>query len=186
MRQVFVTPGNPGCAAVATLTAAPDHTPQGYLAAAREAGADLTVVGPEAPLVDGVVDAFRRDGRLIAGPSQAAAQLEGSKIFAKRFMERAGIPTARFAAAEDPETAIRALAAFTFPVVIKADGSVDEAATKELRAKMAKERGPVKLFDRGFESIEELKARCKADTSFAPPATPQFTKWAKVKQVKAA
>lgn len=122
VKQVFVTPGNPGCASVATLAAAPSNTPQGYLAVAREAAADLTVVGPEAPLVDGIVDTFREAGLLIFGPTQAAAQLEGSKIFAKRFMERAGIPTARFVAAEDPETAIAALPQFAGPLVVKADG----------------------------------------------------------------
>jgi len=120
--QVFVTPGNPGCAAVATPAATPDNTPQGYLAAARAAAADLTVVGPEAPLVDGVVDAFRREGRLIFGPTQAAARLEGSKIFAKNFMDRAGIPTAAYVTADDPETAIQALSQFQGPLVIKADG----------------------------------------------------------------
>lgn len=120
--QVFVTPGNPGCAAVATLAAAPEYTPQGYLAVARQAGADLTVVGPEAPLVDGVVDTFRQAGLLIIGPSSEAARLEGSKIFAKRFMQRAGIPTARFVVAEDAAAALRALDEFAFPLVIKADG----------------------------------------------------------------
>lgn len=120
--QVFVTPGNPGCATEATPALPPDNTPQGYLAVAREAGADLTIVGPEAPLVDGIVDAFREDGRLIFGPAKAAAQLEGSKIFAKKFMERANIPTARFVDAYQPEDAIAALPQFEGPVVIKADG----------------------------------------------------------------
>jgi N-methylhydantoinase B len=70
-----------------------------------------------------------------------------------------------------------------YGVVIKADGTVDAQATKDLRAKLAKERGPAKLFDRGFESIDELKGRCKADTTLEPPAQPKFTKWAKVKPV---
>ncbi|MFO0450644.1 MAG: hydantoinase B/oxoprolinase family protein, partial [Pseudomonadota bacterium] len=70
-----------------------------------------------------------------------------------------------------------------YGVVMQADGSVDEQATRDLRAKMAKERGPVKLFDRGFESIDELKARCQAETGFAPPVQPKFTKWAKVQAV---
>ena len=65
-----------------------------------------------------------------------------------------------------------------YGVVIKADGSVDAAATTALRRKMATERGPVKLFDRGFDSVEELKARCKTDTGLSPPQQPQFTKWA--------
>lgn len=64
-----------------------------------------------------------------------------------------------------------------YGVVIREDGSVDHAATAALRAKMAAERGPVKLFDRGFDSVEELKARCKAETGLEPPTQPQFTKW---------
>jgi len=67
-----------------------------------------------------------------------------------------------------------------YGVVIKADGSVDAAATTALRAEMAKKRGKKKIFDRGFESIEELKARCKAETGFDAPRAPVFTKWAKV------
>lgn len=122
VKQVFAAPGNPGCAAVATSALPPENTPQGYLAVAREAGADLTVVGPEAPLVEGIVDAFRQEGMLILGPVKQAARLEGSKIFAKQFMERAGIPTARYIAADDVETAIRALSEFSFPLVVKADG----------------------------------------------------------------
>jgi N-methylhydantoinase B len=66
-----------------------------------------------------------------------------------------------------------------YGVVIDASGIVDEAATKKLRAKMTKERGGVKLFDRGFDSIEELKGRCLKETQLPPPAAPQFTAWAK-------
>ena len=79
-------------------------------------------MGPEVPLVDGVVDEFRSARRLIVGPNRAAAQLEGSKIFAKRFFAQSGIPTAGFATAETPEEARAALDRFGFPVVLKADG----------------------------------------------------------------
>ncbi len=120
--QVYVASGNPGCATVATCIKPQSATPQGYLELAKQVGADLTVVGPEAPLVDGVVDAFEAESRLIFGPSKAAAQLEGSKIFAKRFMERAGISTAGFVSTEDPKEAAQALERFTYPVVLKADG----------------------------------------------------------------
>jgi phosphoribosylamine--glycine ligase len=82
----------------------------------------LVLSGPEAPLVDGVADLFEKEGILFFGPSRAAARLEGSKIYAKQFMERAGIPTARFAATSSLEEARSALEAFTCPVVIKADG----------------------------------------------------------------
>jgi phosphoribosylamine--glycine ligase len=81
--------------------------------AAESLGIDLTVVGPEAPLVAGIVDQFRSRKLQIIGPTQAAAQLEGSKAFAKRFFKRAGIPTARSSNSVDD---------FGFPVVIKADG----------------------------------------------------------------
>jgi N-methylhydantoinase B len=63
-------------------------------------------------------------------------------------------------------------------VVLNADGTVDTAATASLRQELAAQRGEKKLFDRGFDSIEELKARCKAETGLEPPAQPQFTKWA--------
>ncbi len=68
--------------------------------------------------------------------------------------------------------------------VVIADGKVDQAATKALRAQMAKERGKVKLFDRGFDTIDELKARCKAETGLEPPAAPKFTTWARAKADK--
>ena len=84
--------------------------------------ADLTVVGPETPLVDGVVDEFRAKGKLIVGPDRAAARLEGSKIFAKRFFAQSGIPTAGFATADNETEARAALDRFGFPVVLKADG----------------------------------------------------------------
>lgn len=85
---------------------------------------DLTVVGPEQPLVDGIVDAFAARGLAIFGPSQAAAQLEGSKIFAKQFMQRHGIPTARAVVCDSPEAALQAVSdgSFPYPLVIKADG----------------------------------------------------------------
>jgi phosphoribosylamine--glycine ligase len=83
---------------------------------------DLTVVGPEAPLVAGVVDHFRRAGRAIVGPTAKAARLEGSKVFSKEFMLRACIPTARHETVATPENARRALSSFGTPVVLKADG----------------------------------------------------------------
>jgi phosphoribosylamine--glycine ligase len=93
-----------------------------YLAAAEQHAVDLTVVGPEAPLVAGVVDQFRAAKRPIVGPTKANAQLEGSKIFAKKFMEDVGIPTARAERVTSVEEAKAALARFPMPVVIKADG----------------------------------------------------------------
>ena len=92
------------------------------MAEAEHMTPDLTVVGPEAPLVDGIVDRFRARGLRIVGPTSEAAQLEGSKIFAKRFFEQSSIPTAGFVTVENAEEARRALDRFGFPVVLKADG----------------------------------------------------------------
>jgi phosphoribosylamine--glycine ligase len=93
-----------------------------YLEVTERVGADLTVVGPEAPLVAGVVDEYRAAGKLIVGPTKENAQLEGSKIFAKDFFRRHRIPTAEYAVVEAREDAVRALRRFRFPVVVKADG----------------------------------------------------------------
>ena len=122
VRHVIVAPGNPGCAEVAPCIRPPSNKPQDRLALAAQIRPDLTIVGPEAPLVDGVVDLFRANGYLIFGPVQAAAQLEGSKIFSKNFMARHGIPTARYAVAHSEQEANKELPEFSYPVVIKADG----------------------------------------------------------------
>src|SRR5277367_5278083 len=117
IRGLYAAPGNPGIAQIATCLGTAD-----YLAAADSIGADLTVVGPEAPLAAGIVDQFRAAGRLIVGPTAAAARLEASKVFAKEFMTRAGIPTARFASVSTVDGARAVLREFGFPVVLKADG----------------------------------------------------------------
>ncbi len=120
--KVWATPGNPGIAKVAECVKPPSPDPEGYWAVAEAIGADLTVVGPEAPLVAGTADLFRSRGKLVVGPSAAAAQLEGSKIFAKRVMDRFGVPTAKFVTVETEPAALDALRSFGFPVVLKADG----------------------------------------------------------------
>jgi phosphoribosylamine--glycine ligase len=90
---------------------------------AESVGADLTVVGPEAPLVAGIADMFASRNLRVVGPAKAAAMLEGSKVFAKEFMARNGIPTARFTVCDSPHSARAALkSAYEFPVVVKADG----------------------------------------------------------------
>lgn len=122
VQEVVVAPGNPGCAEVATCIRPASNKPQDLLALAAQIRPDLTIVGPEAPLVDGVVDLFHARGQLIFGPVRAAAQLEGSKIFSKNFMARHGIPTARYAVAYSEQEAKLGLAAFSYPIVIKADG----------------------------------------------------------------
>jgi phosphoribosylamine--glycine ligase len=119
---VYATPGNPGIARIGKCIAADSGNPAELLRLAESLQADLTVVGPEAPLVAGIVDAFRAAGRAIIGPSAAAAQLEGSKIFAKQFLNRTGIPTAAFIPVDNEADALASLDRFGFPVVLKADG----------------------------------------------------------------
>jgi phosphoribosylamine--glycine ligase len=115
--ELFASPGNPGMAQVASCL------PGGaYLEIAEHVDADLTVVGPEAPLVDGIVDEFRARGKRIIGPDRKAAQLEGSKAFAKDFLRQSRMPTAAYVTVENETDARRALERFGFPVVLKADG----------------------------------------------------------------
>jgi len=118
--EVFIGPGNPGVARCAARVRA--NNIDQWLSFAKERAIDLTVVGPEAPLVAGVVDRFRADGLAIVGPTAEAAQLEGSKAFSKDFMIRAGVPTARYRVVTTLEEARAALDEFDLPVVLKADG----------------------------------------------------------------
>jgi phosphoribosylamine---glycine ligase len=115
--ELHVAPGNPGIAAVGTCESIPD-----YVQFVESQGIDLTVVGPEAPLVAGVVDQFRSRGLAIVGPNAENAALEGSKVHSKRFMERIGVPTARFATVNNEMEARDALRQFRLPVVLKTDG----------------------------------------------------------------
>ena len=122
--EILVAPGNAGtarepkCRNVAVNATDID----GLLTLAQEQGVALTVVGPEAPLVLGAVDAFRAAGQRIFGPTAAAAQLEGSKAYAKDFLARHGIPTAYYAVHDDVEGALAYVREKGAPIVIKADG----------------------------------------------------------------
>jgi phosphoribosylamine--glycine ligase len=122
VQRVFVAPGNGGTAGDAAYSNVP-ITDLVTLAdfAARE-GIALTVVGPEAPLAAGVVDLFRSRGLRIFGPTHGAAQLESSKAFAKDFMQRHGIPTARYAVFDDATAAHAYVERYGAPIVVKADG----------------------------------------------------------------
>jgi len=120
--KVFVAPGNAGTALDPDLTNVPiDHIPTLVAFAQREA-VGLTIVGPEAPLAAGIVDAFREAGLRIFGPTRAAARLESSKDFAKAFMARHGIPTAHHQTFDDPAAAHAYVNAHGAPIVVKADG----------------------------------------------------------------
>lgn len=122
--EVFCAPGNPGIAQDARLVPVAATDLDGLLAFAAAQRIDLTVVGPELPLELGVVDLFRANGLRIFGPSRAAAALECSKVFAKSFMVRHGIPTARHQVCFDADSAHATVARgdLGFPVVVKADG----------------------------------------------------------------
>ncbi len=120
--KVLVAPGNAGTAREEGLQNVAVTAVADLVKLARDEGVGLTVVGPEAPLAAGVVDAFRAEGLAIFGPTKAAAQLEASKDFAKRFMARHGIPTARYATFTDAKAAHAHLDEHGAPIVIKADG----------------------------------------------------------------
>ena len=122
--KVFVAPGNAGTSCEAkTENVAIDAEDIATLKTfAQQEQIDLTIVGPEAPLVAGIVDAFQKDSLVIFGPSAATAQLEGSKAFAKQFMHQHGIPTGDYAVFTDYQEAENYISSKSFPLVIKADG----------------------------------------------------------------
>ncbi len=122
VQTVFVAPGNGGTALDAKLKNLPLTDPAALADFAAAEKVALTVVGPEAPLAAGVVDLFRARGLRIFGPTQAAAQLESSKAFAKDFMQRHGIPTALYASFTDAAAAHAHVARHGAPIVVKADG----------------------------------------------------------------
>ncbi len=120
--KVLVAPGNAGTAREEGLENVAITANADLVKLAKDQGVALTVVGPEAPLAAGVVDHFRAEGLAIFGPTKAAAQLESSKDFAKRFMERHGIPTAHYATFTDAKAAHAHVDMKGAPIVIKADG----------------------------------------------------------------
>jgi phosphoribosylamine--glycine ligase len=122
--DVISAPGNPGMRQVGPCFPIDLDDPAAILSLAEREQVDLTVVGPEAALAAGVADLFERSGRALIGPSQQAAALECSKVYAKQFMARGKIPTARFAICRDLDAALAAVSGdeFGFPVVVKADG----------------------------------------------------------------
>ncbi|MDQ0142477.1 phosphoribosylamine--glycine ligase [Cupriavidus necator] len=122
VQVVYVAPGNGGTALDKRLQNVPLTDPEVIAAFAEREGVAFTVVGPEAPLAAGIVDIFRAKGLRIFGPTQAAAQLESSKDFAKAFMQRHGIPTAAYQTFADAAQAHAYIDAQGAPIVIKADG----------------------------------------------------------------
>jgi phosphoribosylamine--glycine ligase len=122
VHKVYVAPGNGGTATEEGLENLPVTDFSGLIEFARKEGIAFTVVGPEAPLAAGMVDAFRAAGLKIFGPVQAAARLEASKDFAKQFMARHNIPTAKFGTFTDAAAAHAYIDANGAPIVVKADG----------------------------------------------------------------
>jgi len=124
LKKLYCAPGNAGTINLAENVNISASDIQGLAEVALKEKIDLTVVGPELPLCLGIVDEFEKRGLKIFGPNKKAAELEGSKVFAKQFMERHKIPTARSKIVESPEKAKEILSSgeFSFPLVVKADG----------------------------------------------------------------
>jgi phosphoribosylamine--glycine ligase len=122
LTELYCAPGNPGIAGVADRIPLASEEVQRLADFAADLKIDLTVVGPELPLTLGIADEFANRGLAIFGPTQRAAEIEGSKVFAKHLMERNGIPTAPFAVVHDAASARAEAKRFGFPVVLKADG----------------------------------------------------------------
>jgi phosphoribosylamine--glycine ligase len=150
--ELFVAPGNAGMEDLATIVPLAVSEGEALVKFAKEKAIDLTIVGPEAPLVDGIVDLFQEAGLKVIGPHKRAAELEGSKAFAKDFMMRHNIPTAAYKEFTDVDAAIEAVESFGFPTVIKADGlaagkGVIIAETKDQAVTALQEMMVEKKFD---------------------------------------
>ena len=182
--ELFCAPGNPGIAADATCL--PDVDPgdvAAVVAAAKEQGIDLVAVGPEVPLVAGVVDALDDAGIKAFGPVREAARLEGSKTYAKQAMKDAGIPTAGYAVLRDREEALAELEKASFPTVLKADGlaagkgvlicETPEQAREAVEVFFTEQRfGETEVVLEEFLEGEELSLLAICDGERAIPLTP--------------
>ena len=144
LESLVTAPGNAGTAELGENVAVGTQDVDGLLQVALERKIDLTVIGPELPLADGIVDRFRAAGRPIFGPIKAAARIETSKAFAKDLMSRKGVPTAAFEALDAHNLARNAVSDCDLPVVIKADGL---AAGKGVIIAETREQARETLFD---------------------------------------
>ena len=122
IEKIYCAPGNAGIANVAECLNIDDSDIQGLLSFAKQNQIDLTIVGPEVPLVKGIVDEFEKENLKVFGPNKKCSQLEGSKAFCKDFMIRHKIPTAKYKEYTNVDEAISEIDSFGYPVVIKADG----------------------------------------------------------------
>ena len=122
VEKIYCAPGNAGIAKVAQCVNISDSDIENLVKFAKENNIDLTVVGPEVPLVNGIVDEFEKEGLKIFGPNKECSTFEGSKSFSKDFMIRHNIPTAKYKEYTNLDEAISEIDSFGYPVVIKADG----------------------------------------------------------------
>ncbi len=174
--EVVVTPGNAGIAA---------HGITCVTTSALELDADLFVVGPEQPLVEGLADELRRQGKIVVGPGASGARLEGSKAFMKEFLASAGAPTARFGVFHDEDAATAFLATMEPPFVVKTDGlaagkgvlvtnDLDEAC-EDVRAKLSGaafgSAGTTVIIEEGLDG-EECSLLVLCDGTTAVPLVP--------------
>ncbi len=174
--DLFCAPGNAGTAALGLNLDIPAEDTAELLNWARRQRPDLTVVGPEAPLCAGLVDQFQEAGLRVFGPNQAAAQLEGSKIFAKEILRAAGVPTAVAESFNDADKALARLKTLALPLVIKADGlaagkgviicatraQAEKAINQTMRAKVFGAAGKQILIEEVLEG-QELSALAMMD-----------------------
>ena len=144
--EIVCAPGNGGISAIARCVPASPKDLNDMLRVVAEEAPDLTIVGPELPLSLGVVDELRRRGLAVFGPTQAAAMLETSKSFAKRFMQRHNIPTASYAVCTSQQEALDALHLFHLPVVVKADGLASGKGVLICETKQQAEQAVAGLF----------------------------------------
>ncbi len=122
VEELFCSPGNAGIAEIADCPPLASSDPEAVAAFVARQGIDLTVIGPELPLVQGIADKIQAIGRAVFGPIAGAAQLEGSKVFSKQFMTRHGIPTGKYEVFEDADAALAYVQDHGAPLVVKADG----------------------------------------------------------------
>ncbi|GAA0223511.1 phosphoribosylamine--glycine ligase [Metaclostridioides mangenotii] len=122
VQNIYCAPGNAGISGVAECVDISDSDIEGLIDFAKKINIDITIVGPEVPLVMGIVDKFEEEGLKVFGPNKGCSRLEGSKAFSKEFMVRHGIPTAKYKEYTNINSAIAEIDDFGYPVVIKADG----------------------------------------------------------------
>src|SRR3989338_8498008 len=122
LTKLYAAPGNAGMEELAQIVDIPPKDQEGLLKFCKREAVDLVIVGPEAPLVEGIVDRFEKEGIKIFGPNKVSAQLEGSKAFSKQLMKKLGIPTGDFEVFDKAEKAMDYVAKKGVPIVIKVDG----------------------------------------------------------------